>query len=135
MPTVPPKIDTHIAVKRILESKEKTREALYLRPGQNLFSKELQLQNLEFLGKGGTGSVFRMMITAGKLSGLIVAVKFLETIQDEKRVERFKEEVKILQSIDHPHVIKFLDLGVFGTRQPINFFVMEYQPRNLEREI
>lgn len=66
----------------------------------------------------------------------MVAVKFLETIKDGKRVERFEKEVEILRSINHPHVIKILDLGEFGRQSdPIRFFVMEYQPRNLQREI
>lgn len=105
-------------------------------PFQQITAETLRLQSLEFLGKGGSGSVFRMMIADGPLRGLFVAVKFLETIEDEKRVARFEEEIKMLRDLDHPHVVKILDLGVFRVfNRPIKFFVMEYHPRNLQREI
>lgn len=105
-------------------------------PFQQITSENLRLQSLEFLGKGGSGSVFRMIITDGDLKGLLVAVKFLETVEDPKRVARFEEEIKMLQELNHPHVVKILDLGVFRAMdKAIKFFVMEYHPRNLQREI
>jgi serine/threonine protein kinase len=106
-----------------------------LRPGQRLQAESLALENLEYLGSGGNGSVFRMIIAEGALRGLIVAVKFLETIGEEERVKRFEQEIKILREVNHPHVIKVLDVGRYtaGSRS-VPFFVMEYQPRNLERE-
>src|ERR1051326_6811072 len=114
----------------------RTRIKIQFGPFQQVSSDTLRLQSLEFLGKGGSGSVFRMIITEGVLKGLLVAVKFLETVEDEKRVRRFEEEIKILQEINHPHVVKILDLGSFEARErDIRFFVMEYHPRNLQREI
>jgi serine/threonine protein kinase len=78
-----------------------------------------------------------MIIRSGVLKGLIVAVKFLETLGDKERVARFDQEIKILQEADHPHIIKVLDRGGFMRRDelPVPYFVMEYQPRNLQREI
>jgi len=107
-----------------------------LRPGQRLHADSLELETLEFLGSGGNGSVFRMLITDGELRGLIVATKFLEVIRDPERVERFAKEIKILKEVNHPHVIKVLDTGTWkvGDHHTVPFFVMEYQPRNLERE-
>ena len=76
-----------------------------------------------------------MLIREGELRGLIVAVKFLETLEDEDRVKRFAQEIKVLQQVDHPHIIKVLDVGEYrASGRLIPFFVMEYQPRNLERE-
>jgi serine/threonine-protein kinase len=104
-------------------------------PGQRLKADSLALENLEFIGSGGNGSVFRMLISEGPLCGLIVAVKFLETIGQEERVKRFEQEVGILKDVNHPHVIKVLDIGRYTIAQRIiPFFVMEYQPRNLQRE-
>lgn len=114
---------------------EHDRFTIKLKPGQFVTAKKLSLDNLEFLGSGGNGSVFRMLIRDGELRGLIVAVKFLETVDDEERVKRFGQEIQVLQQVDHPHIIKVLDTGEYRTvGRAIPFFVMEYQPRNLERE-
>ncbi len=69
-----------------------------------------------------------MIIQSGVLKGLIVAVKFLETLEDKERVDRFDQEIKILQEANHPHVIKVLDRGKFKLRDglPVPYFVMEY---------
>jgi len=117
---------------------EHERLSINLKPGQLVKAETLALENLEFLGSGGNGSVFRMLIREGELRGLIVAVKFLETVEDEERVKRFDQEVKVLQQVNHPHIIKVLDTGKYSVRRErshsIPFFVMEYQPRNLDRE-
>jgi serine/threonine protein kinase len=116
--------------------KQPERWEMKLAPGQRLKADSLTLENLEFLGSGGNGSVFRMLTLGGELRGLIVAVKFLETIGDDERVKRFDQEVKALTAVSHPHVIKVLDTGRYSAHlKSIPFFVMEYQPRNLEREI
>lgn len=114
---------------------EHDRFEMKLNPGQFVTGQKLSLENLEFLGKGGNGSVFRMLIRDGELRGLIVAVKFLETLDNEERLKRFEQEIQVLQDVNHPHIIKVLDRGQYriGSRL-IPFFVMEYQPRNLERE-
>jgi serine/threonine-protein kinase len=106
-----------------------------LNPNQFIAGQKLSLENLEFLGKGGNGSVFRMLIREGELRGLIVAVKFLETLDNDERLKRFEQEIQVLQDVNHPHIIKVLDRGQYRTAgRIIPFFVMEYQPRNLERE-
>src|SRR6266852_3649682 len=89
---------------------------IYLRPGQTVTADTLTLENLEMLGRGGNGTVFRMIIKSGALKGLIVAVKFLEVLEDQERVDRFDQEIKILHEASHPHVIKVLDRGKFLRR-------------------
>jgi serine/threonine-protein kinase len=113
------------------------RHSVKLNPGYRLVADTLRLENLEFLGSGGNGSVFRMLITEGELRGLIVAVKFLETLGDDQRAKRFEQEINVLQQVNHPHVIRVLDTGKLPRsyeKVTIPFFVMEYQPRNLDRE-
>src|SRR5438552_1310739 len=90
---------------------ERERYKVKLSPGQRLKAEKLSLESLEFLGSGGNGSVYRMLISEDELRGLIVAVKFLETIEEEDRVRRFEQEIKILKDVNHPHVIKVLDTG------------------------
>ncbi len=93
------------------------------------------LSNLEKLGSGGNGSVYRMIVKEGKFRGLIVAVKFLEAISDQERIARFKQEIAILKDLIHPHIVSIYDTGIFRENPSYPFYVMEYQPRNLEREI
>ena len=108
---------------------------IYLQPGQKIRAEKFTLENLAWLGRGGNGTVFRMIVVSGDLRGLIVAVKFLQSLEDAERVARFNQEIQILERVNHPHVIKVLDKGEFKDRdRQIPFFVMEYQPRNLERE-
>jgi serine/threonine protein kinase len=108
-----------------------------LSAGQQVKATNLILENLEWLGRRGNGAVFRMMVASGLWKGLIVAVKFLERLEERSRVDRFKQEFEILQKVDHPHVIKVFDSGEYIGRggAPLPFYVMEYQPRNLQREI
>ncbi len=116
--------------------REGRRSELRLQPGQTVRAHKLILENLEWLGRGGNGSVYRMIITSGHLRGLIVAVKFLEILEAEDRIQRFEKEIELLQGADHPHIIEVLDTGgysAYGRQFP--FFVMEYQPRNLAREL
>lgn len=109
---------------------------LRLQPRQTVRARGLTLENLEWLGRGGNGSVFRMIVTSGHLKGLIVAVKVLEVLEDADRVERFKQEIEVLEKSDHPHIIEVLDRGEYATQgRVLPFFVMEYQPRNLDREL
>ena len=95
-------------------------------------TKSVDLINLEYLGRGGNGAVYRMMVKSGELRGLIVAVKFLEAIGDAVRVERFNREIQTLQNINHPNIVTIIDTGQF---KQLPFYVMEYQPRNLEQEM
>ena len=67
------------------------RKAVFLHEKQRIFTDEnVELINLEFLGRSGNGAVHRMIVRIGALRGLIVAVKFLEAIDDQQRVSRFK---------------------------------------------
>ena len=96
----------------------------------------VNLINLEYLGRGGNGAVHRMMVKDGELRGLIVAVKFLEAVEDKARVERFSREIETLQSLRHPNIVTIYDTGNHKSRgENLPFYVMEYQPRNLEQEM
>jgi len=114
----------------------KNKTQFRLTAGKTIKARDFSLENLEWLGRGGNGTVFRMMIVSGPLRGLMVAVKFLETLEDQDRVTRFGQEIDLLESVQHPHIIEVLGRGQFkGQNREFPFFVMEYQPRNLEREL
>ncbi len=78
---------------------------------------------LEFLGKGGMGSVYK---ARHMLIGNIVAIKILHThlINDDASRERFKAEAKAAISLRHPRLMSVSDYGIAPSGQP--YIVMEY---------
>lgn len=70
------------------------------------------------IGKGGYATVVAAHDT---VTGQDVAIKFLKK-QDAEALARFQREVLVLQSLDHPGIVKVLDSGVAGN-QP--YIVME----------
>ena len=67
----------------------------------------------DVLGRGAMGEVFRGSV---RESGAPVAVKVLkaELVADTEVVSRFVQERSILTSIDHPNVVRVIDLVVEG---------------------
>jgi len=64
----------------------------------------------KLLGAGGMGHVYRATKGPG---GRAVAVKVLaaELARDPKAVERFEREAEAVQRLDHPNVIRILEIG------------------------
>jgi len=81
---------------------------------------------VRFLSSGGFAEVHIV-----EASGTQYAQKRLLT-EDYEGVERFKREVRLLQSIDHPNVVKVLDANL--DHSP-HWFLMPLYPRNLRQEL
>lgn len=64
------------------------------------------------LGTGGFAEVYRAI---DRRTGNVVAVKILKDIAraDPEAVTRFRRELRLMQSLDHPHVAAVLDQGDF----------------------
>lgn len=78
-------------------------------------------QVVEILGRGGMGTVFR----ATNLSlNKPVAVKALHMSLDQFAELRFKQEIKAMSMLSHPHLISVLDAGTTPGGTP--YFVMEF---------
>ncbi len=83
------------------------------------------------LGEGGMGRVFEAIhLVFGKK----IALKVLHSIGDHDEVaeQRFLEEARILERLDHPHIVKVRDAGV--TTDGILFIVMELLKGNSLRD-
>lgn len=84
------------------------------------------------IGSGGNGAVYECIDS----SGSIYAVKFLLQLS-EKSKRRFDQEVSLLERINHPHIIRYVDKGKAdaikhkGQAAELPFVVMERADKNL----
>lgn len=84
------------------------------------------------IGRGGNGTTFLVTCTSGDFAGVLMAMKVFHRIQDERRKERFSEEIKFYRSINHPSIIKLYDessISFRGSSYPAAF--VEYAPDDL----
>jgi len=82
-------------------------------------------EELELLGQGGFGSVYKYR---NKLLDYDFAVKFFDPsfpIEEERDLIRFFQEAKMLFELKHPNIIQIYDIGVSGGKP---YFRMEYFP-------
>ncbi len=99
------------------------RKLKMLQPGELLSGK---YKILEKIGMGGMGAVYKAEeITFGL--GRTVAIKVLpiHLAADEKLVQRFQEEMKILAHLDHPNIVPIHAVDQFGETI---YYVMKYLP-------
>ncbi|MFW6108719.1 MAG: protein kinase domain-containing protein [bacterium] len=81
--------------------------------------------------RGGMGSVYRATDTQ---TGRLVAVKVLPQAlaADRAFVHRFRREVRSLQQVHHPNVIRIFEVG---SSDGVHYFAMEYLERSLADEL
>src|SRR5579871_2682423 len=77
---------------------------------------------VERIGKGGMGSVYR---GRDRESGDVVAIKVLtaDLGTNPKLYERFTREFQAASKLDHPNIVRALDLGLDGRKA---YLVMEF---------
>jgi serine/threonine-protein kinase len=77
---------------------------------------------LRVLGRGAMGVVH---LALSRADNLLVAVKTISPASQPRPgvVERFLREAEILRELDHPHIVRFLDMGEAGGQL---FFAMDY---------
>lgn len=79
-----------------------------------------RFERLEVAGRGGMSTVYR---ARDHVTNALVAIKeLLDTETDS--VRRFLNEVRTLEEIDHPHVVRHVAHGVAGNGSP--YLVMEW---------
>jgi eukaryotic-like serine/threonine-protein kinase len=88
---------------------------------------------LDLLGRGGFGEVY---LGENIDSGLQVAIKLLYKRIVGNEVAVFQQEARILAKLEHPNIVRVLDVDVFdvedGTHKP--YLVMDYAPNGTLRE-
>src|SRR5262249_12978464 len=80
------------------------------------------------LGRGGMGVVYEVV---DQTTGFIYALKTIETrflaLPDSNAAQRFRQEISVLERLDHPSVVRLYDSGF--ARHPLGYdlayFVME----------
>ncbi|WP_372371284.1 protein kinase [Candidatus Uabimicrobium sp. HlEnr_7] len=79
---------------------------------------------LEKIGKGGIGAVYKVQKDD---TDEIYALKILkpEVAEDEKIVARFIKEARVTAILDHPSIVKTIDMGVYKSEP---YIVLEYLP-------
>lgn len=87
---------------------------------------------LDRIGSGGNGVVYECVDS----SGSVFAVKFLLQLS-QKSKKRFEQEVSLLERINHPHIIRYIDKGKVdainsnGQATELPFVIMERADKNL----
>ncbi|KAJ1846105.1 Serine/threonine-protein kinase 36 [Coemansia sp. RSA 2611] len=76
---------------------------------------------LQIIGEGQYGKVFKAI---HRRSGVIVAMKIISKLNRKRiEIETYREEMRLLQQLDHPHVIQLIEY--FETQNDI-YIVLEY---------
>ena len=75
------------------------------------------------IGRGGMGVVY-LAERSDETFHRRVAIKLLPAAGSGDIIARFQQEIRILASLDHPHIAKLLDAG--ATKEGWPYFVMEF---------
>jgi serine/threonine protein kinase len=72
----------------------------------------------QLIGKGATGAVYEAIDEATNSYFAVKEIEFAEDFadnpDDRKRFDALREEVALLQQVDHPHVVRFLGIDRVG---------------------
>lgn len=87
---------------------------------------------LEWIGIGGNTVAYLALGESGKLNGHFVVIKFFYNDITKERKNRFLEEEKILDQLEHPAIMEIFDHGEYDYSP---FHVLEYCPKTLRHVI
>jgi len=122
---------------------ERSYDQFFLKHIQSVKADGAWYLNQHFIGKGGNGTTFFVTCTSGVNLGVQFALKVFHKISDDKRRERFLDEVRHYRSLSHPSIINVHDEGTFRVRdrdtgkaiREYPFAIMDYMPTTLDAKL
>lgn len=93
----------------------------------------------EYLGDGGQGEVWRVRYRKGQRPAHCAMKMCFSSV--EKHRQRFASEIKVLSSIEHPHVVPVIDQGEVATIKTasrtleFSYYVMPLATRTVEQAV
>lgn len=112
----------NIAIKKAVLTKEQVRAVLQEMQNRGVHKELGGFELIEKIGQGGMGAVFR---ARQKSLNRIVALKILpqKLAKDGEFVQRFINEARAVARLNHPNIVRGLDVGEAGGYY---YFAMEY---------
>ena len=91
-----------------------------MKPGQTINER---YEIMRLLGEGGMGNVY---LVRDFVENRVIALKLIkDKFFSNKAIDRFKNEFKMVNQLNHPNIIKVYDLDVYK-KTDTYFFTMEY---------
>ncbi len=81
------------------------------------------IQLLDMIGSGGSSTVYRAIRSVDESRQMVAVKLFHDTSATPGQHARFVREQRILASLNHPGIVRFLDAGVSSSHRP--YLVME----------
>ncbi|MED4728641.1 serine/threonine-protein kinase [Aneurinibacillus migulanus] len=108
-------------------------DKFYLKNLQRISSNsQFFYRNIKYVGRGGSGTTFRVVCEKGDYVGSEFALKVFYRVSDNTRRRRFLKEISVLQSLNHPGIIKLFDLGTYNARENnYPFMIVEFIPDSI----
>ena len=111
-------------------------DSFYLHHLQSVKGDGAWYLNQRFIGKGGSGTTFLVTCTSGLNFGVQFALKVFHRISDNRRRERFLDEIRHYKDLSHPAIIRVYDEGSYSSGdRNYPFAVMDFVPENLESKL
>lgn len=105
--------------------------------GQSIHSEsDVWYKNIQTLGHGGNAITFLALATSGEATGVLFAIKVFRKLSQPARRAAFLEEVRFLESVNHPSIMRVYDAGIFERKSSQGsfeypFVAAEYLPKTL----
>lgn len=117
--------DSHEVEARAVDSRERNANGSGRKPLADSIPIVQGYQDLQRLGRGGMGTVYRACRRDRVFAGKIFAIKVMHAHRVSARSKRrFDTERRLLADLDHPSIVRLYDGGELGDGRP--FLVMDY---------
>ncbi len=120
----------------VVSEQVKDYDRFFLRHLQKIRADGAYYVNQRFLGRGGNGTTFYVTCTSGPNCGVQFALKVFHKISDQRRRQRFLDEVRHYRTLSHPSIIRVHDEGTFvASERQYPFAVVDFAATNLDQKL